>query len=112
AYKDSPIFADAKVILSLYNDDFKEKLRNGYEKKMLMTGLENDDFGHYSEGTFVSLMKGAIDRSDALIAGSPDINPEIMEYAKASGKPMLDYQGDEDYYGAYNEFYDTIIGED
>ncbi len=112
AYKDSPIFAEAKVIVSLYNDDFSERLKKGYEQKMIMTGLENDDFGHYSEGTFVSLIKGAIDHSDALIAGSPDINPEILEYAKASGKPMLDYQGEEDYYGAYNEFYDKIIGED
>ena len=40
------------------------------------------------------------------------INPEILEYAKASGKPMLDYIDDENYYIAYNEFYDKIIGED
>ncbi len=57
-------------------------------------------------------MKGAIDRSDALIQGSVEINPEVLEYAKASGKPMLDYVEDEDYYVAYNKFYDQIIGEE
>jgi starch synthase len=57
-------------------------------------------------------MKGAIDRSDALIIGSPEVNPEVLEYAKASRKPILEYQDSEDYYVAYNEFYDNIIGEE
>ncbi len=77
-----------------------------------MNNLEKEDFGHYSGGTYVSLMKGAIDRSDAFILGSEKINPEILDYAKASGKPILEYQGEEDYYAAYNEFYDKIIGEE
>jgi starch synthase len=77
-----------------------------------MNGLDNDEFKHYSGGTYVSLMKGAIDRADAMIVGDPEVNREIMDYAKASGKPILEYQDSEDYYEAYNEFYDKIIGED
>ncbi len=79
---------------------------------MITKGLSKDELKHYNEGTFVSLMKGAIDRSDAIIQGSEEINPEVLEYAKASGKPMLDYIDDENYYVAYNEFYDQIIGEE
>jgi starch synthase len=77
----------------------------------LMKGLKNEDFGHYNGGDYVSLMKGAIDRSDALIVGSPEINPEVLEYAKSSGKPMLDYLDEEEYFEAYNKFYDQIIDE-
>ena len=77
-----------------------------------MNGLEESDFGHYSSGDFVGLVKGSIDRADALIVGAPDVNPEILEYAKASGKPMLDYKEEEEYYVTYNKFYDEIIGED
>ena len=112
AYKDNPIFNDLKVIVSLYDDDFTEKFRDGFTEKMVTKGLTKDELKHYSEGTFVSLMKGAIDRSDAIIQGSEEIHPEVLEYAKASGKPMLDYIDDENYYVAYNEFYDKIIGED
>jgi starch synthase len=112
AYKDSPIFSNAKVVVSLYKDDFSDQFKSGYEKKMLMNGLDSDEFMHYSDGIYVSLMKGAIDRSDALIIGSPEVNPEVLEYAKASGKPILEYQDSEDYYVAYNEFYDNIIGEE
>ena len=77
---------------------------------MITKGLTKSELKHYSDGTYVSLMKGAIDRSDALIQGSEEINPEILEYAKASGKPMLDYIDEEKFYIAYNEFYDKIIG--
>jgi starch synthase len=54
-------------------------------------------------------MKSAIDSSDAVIVGDQEAHPELIEYAKNSGKPFLDYQGDEDYYVKYNEFYDKII---
>jgi starch synthase len=112
AYKDNPIFSDAKIIFSLYNDDFTAKFKKGYEKKVLMKGIKNEDFGHYIGGDYVSLMKGAIDRSDALIVARPEINPEVLEYAKASGKQMLDYLDEEEYFDAYNAFYDKIIGEE
>jgi starch synthase len=112
AYKHNPIFSDAKIICSLYGDDFAESFKKGFQEKIIMGGIEKDDLGHYSGGDYVSLIKGSIDRSDAFIIGSPDVNPEILEYAKNSGKPILDYQEDEDYYVAYNEFYDKIIGEE
>jgi len=112
AYKHNPIFADTKIIFSLYDDDFNEKFKEGFEEKIIMNGLEDGDLGHYSSGDYIGLMKGSIDRSDALIIGSPDVNPELLAYAKASGKPILDYQDGEEYFVTYNEFYDKIIGED
>jgi len=112
AYKDSPIFSDAKIIFSIYRDDFPSKFRNGYERKVIMKGLNNDDFGHYNGGDYVSLMKGAIDRSDALIIASSQVNPEVLEHAKLSGKPTLNYLDEEEYFEAYNEFYEEIISEE
>ena len=109
AYKDSPIFQEAKIIFSLYDDDFSEKLKKGFEKKVIMNGLDKSDFEHYLKGDYVSMMKGAIDRSDALMLGSPEINKEVLKYAEASGKPILNYSDNEDYFDTYNEFYDQII---
>lgn len=112
AYKDSPIFSDTKIVVSLYDDAFSEQLVSGFEKKLIMNGLSKEELGHYKEGNYVSFMKGAIDRSDAIIVGNPRVSEELLNYAKASGKPMLDYQDSEDYYVAYNEFYDQIIEEE
>jgi starch synthase len=111
AYKHNPIFSDSKIVVSIYNDGFTEQFKPDFENKVLMNGIEESDFGHYKGGNYVSLMKGAIDYADAVIQGSPEINEEVLAYAKASGKPMLDYQESEDYYVAYNVFYDKIISE-
>ena len=109
AYKDNPIFGDLKIICSLYDDEFSETFKTGFVDKIKMNGIEDNQLEHYKYASYVSLMKGAIDHSDALLVASPVINAEVMEYAKASGKPMLDYQGEEDYFNAYNDFYDQII---
>ena len=56
-------------------------------------------------------MKGAIQFSDALIKGSENIDSEVEKMAKESGKPFLDYQGEEEdqYVPAFNDFYDKIL---
>ncbi|MBU2555454.1 MAG: glycogen/starch synthase [Bacteroidetes bacterium] len=109
AYKNNPIFGDLKIITSLYDEEFTDSFRDSYIEKIRMNGIENSELEHYKNASYVSLMKTAIDYSEAIIVGSPEINSEVLAYAKASGKPMLDYQGEEDYFNAYNDFYDQII---
>ncbi len=73
--------------------------------------MDENLFKHYNKANYHTLMKGAIELADAFIMGSEEINPKILDAAKATGKPILDYQTDEDYHVKYNEFYDQIIGE-
>ena len=62
--------------------------------------------------TFENVTKLAINMSDAVIKGHPSINAEVEAYAKASGKPFLDYQSPDNYIDAYSDFYDTIFAQD
>lgn len=109
AYKDNPIFSDAKIILSLYNDGFKEKFNDDFARKIKMNGIPDDLLNRYNNADYLSLMKGAIDQSDAFIIGEEKIDDDVLAYAKASGKPILEYQGDEEYFEAFNQFYDQVI---
>ena len=111
-YKDNPIFSNLKIVFSLYNDDFKESFKKQFIAKMKSPEMSDADLAYFADANFISLNKSAIDNSDALIIGSADVNPELLEYAKASGKPILDYEEREDYHIPYNEFYDNIIGEE
>lgn len=112
AYKNNPIFSDLKIVYSLYNDEFNESFRNDFSEKMKSPDISEEDLKYYIDANFISISKSAIDHSDALIIGSEDVNAELLEYAKASGKPILDYQESEDYHIAYNKFYDTIISQE
>jgi starch synthase len=57
----------------------------------------------------VNVSKLAIQFSDAVIQGSPKINPEISEFIQSSGKLFLEYQSEHTYIDAYNDFYDKVL---
>ena len=57
---------------------------------------------------YVTVCKLAIDYSDGIIQQSEHINKEVLEYARQSGKPFLEYQSPENYADACNEFYDIV----
>ncbi len=111
AFSDNPLFTDAKVVYSIYDDDFAGELNNGLADKMKTEGIAEADLTHYKKANFVSLNKVAIDNADAVIIGSEKINNELEEYLKKSGKPYLEFHPEETYVEAYNKFYDEIIGD-
>ena len=43
AYRDNPLFTESKVIISLYNDDFKGELSKDFTKKIKMEGIKDKD---------------------------------------------------------------------
>jgi starch synthase len=57
-------------------------------------------------------MKAAVEYSDGVIIGSQKINKEILDYIGKTGKPILDFQGDEQYLEAFSDFYDKILIEE
>ena len=95
----------------MYNDSFEEGFIDNFNKKIKMNGIPEEALKYYDKANYVSLMKGAVDYADALIVSEENVNSEVLEYVKDSGKPVLEYQGEENYFDAYNQFYDQIIGE-
>ncbi len=111
-YKDNPLFSNLKIVFSLYNDDFNESFKKEFVEKMKSPEMNDADTKYFIDANFISLNKSAIDNSDAIIMGSNNVNSELLDYAKASGKPILEYEERDDYHISYNEFYDNIIGEE
>ncbi|MBE0650916.1 MAG: glycogen/starch synthase [Bacteroidales bacterium] len=108
-YKNNPLFSDVKLVISLYNDGFEESFSKDFANKIRTSGIPEEALQYYEEGNYVSFMKSAMNYADAFIVGDKKINEELLDYAKKSGKPFLDYQGDENYFEAFNQFYDQII---
>ena len=106
-YKDNPLFANAKIIYSVYNDQFNNPLNSNMAAKIAEDGIAINEIAVLKEPTFVNLSKLAIDYSDATIKGSETINSELESYMKDSKKPFLDYQSKEGYIDSYFDF--TIL---
>lgn len=109
AFKDNPLFSDSKVIYSLYNDDFEGSFREGFDKKLKMPGIVAKEIKWLKNPMYANIQKSALDFADGIVMASPEINPEVEKYARSLNKPILEYQGEENYVDAYNEFYDKII---
>ncbi|MGN0033529.1 MAG: glycogen/starch synthase [Candidatus Limimorpha sp.] len=107
-FKDNPLFSDSKVVYSIYDDDFEGSFRNGMDKKLKMPGIVQKELKWLKTPTFANIEKTALDFSDAIVFASKKINPEVEQYARSLGKPILEYPGDENYVDAYNDFYDKI----
>ncbi len=109
AMNEDPHFANTKVVYSVYDDQFTSEWDKKTKDKAVIDGMKKTDMNMLNPANYINFTKMAISLSDGIIQGSKDINPEIMEYIKQSKKPLLEYQDDESYIDAYNEFYDNLI---
>ena len=109
AFRDNPLFSDSKVVYSLYDDDFEGAFRDGFDKKLKMPGIVAKEIKWLKNPVYANIQKSALDFADGIVIASPNVNPEVEKYARSLNKPILEYQGEENYVDAYNDFYDKIM---
>ena len=110
AFNDNPMFADTKVIFSLYEqDEFTGSLDKGLATKLVFDGITAKDVKQINDPTYANVCKLAIDYSDGIILGSENVNADLVKHAKKSGKLLLTYKNETEYIQAYNEFYDAVL---
>ena len=112
SYKDDPIFRDAKVVYSIYDDQFEESFSPNYQSKVMMDGMATSDLKDLKTPTWTGITLNAIAHSDGLIQGSEVMSPTLANFAKKPGKPFLGFKNTEEYIDAYNTFYDELLVED
>ncbi|MEA3317817.1 MAG: glycogen/starch synthase [Bacteroidota bacterium] len=109
AYNEEPLFADSKLVYSVYDDSFDKDFNEDFKDKVLYEGVTKKDVKLLEKPDYLNINKLAVDNSDALILGNETINPELEKYIKSSKKPVLEYQNPEEYVKAYSDFYDKIL---
>jgi len=108
-YNDDPIFSDARIIYSIYNNDFKKPFRDTFTDKLAADGIRRDVIPDGASADYFNITKLAIDYSDGIIIGSREINNEVGNYLKSLDKPLLNFKEEDEYVDAYNDFYDKLL---
>ena len=108
-YGNEPLFKDAKIVTSVYNSGFEGTLDEDMAQKIMFDGIEDTSVAHIVEPTFNGLMKTSMDFSDAIVLGSEDLSDELVAYAEASTKPVLEYKGLDSFSQPLQEFYSTKV---
>ncbi|NJM16119.1 MAG: glycogen/starch synthase [Bacteroidales bacterium] len=107
-YSDDPMFAESRVITSIYDDGFDHTFDKKITAKAKIGNIADDDFALLDPPNYSNLLKMASSFSDGIIFGSQNVHPEVRSYIESSGVPVLQYPGEE-YLEAYNNFYDEIL---
>lgn len=111
-YKDEPIFANSRVVYSVYNNSYENTFEKTFFEKASINDLEPEDMKEYQNGRGkVKLQQGAVDYSDALIIGSEKLDKTLAKEVKDANKPVLEYVGEESYLPAYVDFYQELTEE-
>jgi starch synthase len=109
-YRDDPSFRGSKIVYSLFNDSFEGNFDPRMVEKLILDGFEEADLKALLDGPvdYKKLNKIAIDYADAIVQSVADADPELVEYARNSGKPFMEYPGDDLNVDAYLDFYSTL----
>lgn len=106
-YAEQPIFSNVKKVFSLLDDKFDYDLDPRLGEKLIQDGIPAEAIEKVGKLDYVGLCKLAIDASDGIIQAHENALPELVEYAKSTGKPFLPYQGEE-FVKGYADFYNSL----
>ena len=103
-YKDEGIFAETKIISSVYEQGFEGELDKEFINKVLFDNISKDAVSDLASPTYENLMKVSIMHSDAVVAGSEVLSPTLTKFIESSNKPFLPFASKDTIKEVYTSF--------
>ena len=104
-YNNESIFADTKIITSIFEAGFEGQLSTNMFEKVAFDEFDAAVIESLKDATFVNIMKNAINHSDGIVISSKDIAEDLTNYIQSSNKPFLPFDAKEQMKDFYPEFY-------
>ena len=97
-YKKEPVFANSKVIYTIGQQSFKEKLEDEFISiAQIGSGIREKDLEVFKEGTNLAMFRGGATYADAITFGAEKVDKKLLEeFGKVRGKKVLAYDADSD----------------
>ena len=108
-YKKEPVFSHSKVIFTIGQNTFSEKLGADFVKTANINPalLKDKDLEPYKDANNTGLFKGGATYADAITFGAEKVDKKLVEeFGKVKGKKVLAYNADSDlsdYLQLFNE---------
>ena len=104
-YKEEPLFAESKIVTSLYNNNFEGELNGELANKIRFDKIEGAKVSTVETPNYINILKSAIENSDAIVKGSEVLPDEIENFINEKDTKILEFQSEETLTEAYLEFY-------
>ena len=108
-YKDEALFADTKIVTSVYSQSFEGNLDLNMHNKIKYDGIPAEDVAILEVPTYENILKVAVNHSDAVIIASDKVSPSLTKFIESSGKPFLPFVPKEKFGEAYTNFYKNTV---
>jgi|SRR5690348_12484174 starch synthase len=106
AYKKEPVFSNCKVIFTIGQNTFKEKIGNDFLKLAnINANIKDKDLEPFKEGNNTAMFRGGATFADAISFGADKVDKKLAdEFSKVRGKKVVKYHPESDlseYLGLY-----------
>jgi len=108
-YKDEALFANTKIVTSVYSQSFEGNLDIELKKKVCFDGIPNEVLIDLEIPTYENIIKTSISHSDAVIIASELISPSLTKFIESSQIPFLPFAAKDKFAEAYTEFYKIML---
>lgn len=107
-YKKEPVFSHSKIVYTIGQNTFKEKLGNAFLKKALIhPSIKEKDLEVFKDTNNTAMFRGGASYADAITFGAEKIEKKLIdEFTKVRGKKTLQYNAETDltdYLQLYND---------
>jgi starch synthase len=108
-YKNEALFADTKIVTSVYSQSFDGTLDNEMLKKVTFDNVPEESVSDLAVPNFENIMKASIMHSDAVIIASDELSASLTKFIETSKKPFLPFVPKEKFAEVYTDFYKTQV---
>jgi starch synthase len=97
-YRKEPVFAHSKIVYTIGQNTFKEKLGADFVKKALIhASLKEKDLEVFKEANNTAMFRGGATFADAITFGAEKIDKKLVEeFSKVRGKKTLPFNAEGD----------------
>ena len=91
-YKDEPIFADCKIVTSVYARDFEGVFSKDFQKKVAFDEIPDEEIKLLKKATFENLTQLSLNYSDGYVIADAETPEEIEKSSAAEKIPGLTFE--------------------
>ncbi len=109
-YKDEPVFRLAKVVYSVFENQFEEKFGKEFARKASLNSIDNKQVSSLANASCSDLYMSGIEHADAIVKASNEIDPAVTKFIKKlKGKPIIEHPEAGDNVDIYIDLYDSLL---
>ncbi|MFI3270053.1 MAG: glycogen/starch synthase [Rikenellaceae bacterium] len=111
SFAEDPIFAEVKIVVSLDDDTFENRLDAELAEKLRSEGIDSEMIEKMVDPTYENFVRFVLSYADGVVISADSVSDEVLQIARECGKPLLEYQkpSAENYFENYAKFYDGLL---